>query len=92
MALGIGDNFFQPAEITIQAGKTFRIKIWNQGQNTHDVWMAGPNNQSGTGDDIRSKPIGGGDSASLKVRFDKPGVYNFVCTFHAGQGGRLVVE
>ena len=36
--------------------------------------------------------IPGGGSASAKIKYDNPGTYHFVCTFHAGQGGTLVVE
>ncbi len=36
--------------------------------------------------------IPGGGSASVEIKYDNPGTYYFVCTFHAGQGGTLVVE
>jgi plastocyanin len=92
LSLSIGDNFFQPDTIRLQAGQKYRLEIRNQGLATHDVWMAGSDNKTSTGDDIRTDPIPGGGSASAKIKYDTPGTYYFVCTFHAGQGGKLLVE
>jgi len=92
LSLSIGDNFFTPDTLTIQSGQKYRLDFRNQGRNTHDVWFAGPDNQSSTGDDIQSDPIDGGGAAILKIKYDKPGTYHFVCTFHAGQGGTLIVQ
>jgi plastocyanin len=92
LSLSIGDNFFQPDEFTVRAGQKYLLKLVNDGQATHDVWMAGSDNKTSTGDDIRSKPIPGGGAATVKIKYDNPGTYYFVCTFHAGQGGTLIVE
>jgi plastocyanin len=92
LALAIGDNFFRPDTISVQAGQEYRVRLTNGGQNTHDAWFAGNDNQSSTSDDVRSDPIPGGGSASIKIKYDNPGTYYFVCTFHAGQGGTLIVE
>jgi|SRR3990172_8026148 len=90
--LSIGDNFFQPETLTIQAGQKYRLNLENIGLNTHDIWGAGSDGQTSTGDDYRSKPIPGGGSANVKVKYDNPGTYYFVCTFHAGQGGTFIVQ
>jgi plastocyanin len=92
LPLSIGDNFFQPDTLRLQAGQKYRLEIRNQGIATHDVWMAGSDNKTSTGDDIRTDPIHGGGSASAKIKYDTPGTYYFVCTFHTGQGGKLLVE
>lgn len=92
LALAIGDNFFQPDTLRLQAGQKYRLDIRNQGLATHDVWMAGSDNKTSTGDDIRTDPISAGGSATTKIKYDNPGTYYFVCTFHAGQGGTLIVE
>ncbi len=92
VALTIGDNFFRPGTISVQAGQEYRVQLTNAGQNTHDIWFAGNDNKSATGDDVRSDPVPGGGSASVTIKYDSPGTYHFVCTFHAGQGGTLVVE
>jgi plastocyanin len=92
VALTIGDNFFRPDTVRVQAGQEYRVQLTNGGQNTHDIWFAGNDNQSATGDDVQSDPIPGGGAASVRIKYDNPGTYYFVCTFHAGQGGTLVVE
>ena len=92
VALTMGDNFFRPEPLRIQARTKYRVDLRNEGLNTHDVWFAGNDNQSSTGDDVRSKPISGGGAGSVKIKYDDPGTYYFVCTFHAGQGGTLIVE
>jgi len=92
VTLSIGDNFFSPETLRINAGQKYRLELRNQGVATHDVWFAGNDNQSDTGDDVRSKPISGGGTSSVKIKYDNPGTYYFVCTFHAGQGGTLIVE
>ena len=92
VALSIGDNFFSPETLRINAGQKYRVDLANEGLTTHDVWFAGNDNQSSTGDDVRSKPISGGGAATVKIKYDDPGSYYFVCTFHAGQGGTLIVE
>jgi len=92
VALTIGDNFFRPDALRIRAGTKYRVDLANEGMETHDVWFAGNDNQSSTGDDVRSKPISGGGAVTVKIKYDDPGTYYFVCTFHAGQGGTIIVE
>ena len=90
--LTIGDNYFRPDTLRVIAATKTRIELVNEGIATHDAWFAGNDNQSSTGDDVRSDPIAGGGSDSVKIKYDTPGTYYFVCTFHAGQGGTLIVE
>ncbi len=92
ISMSIGDNFFDPEEITIEAGQKYALNLVNNGVNTHDFWAAGSDGKTQTGDDIRTDPIAGGGTASVKIKYDKPGTYYFVCTFHAGQGGTIIVE
>jgi len=92
ITLTMGDNYFRPEPLTIQAGQKYRVNLPNEGQVIHDVWFAGPDGKTDTGDDIRSKPISGGGSATEKIKYDTPGTYYFVCTFHGGMGGTLIVE
>jgi len=92
LSLTMGDNYFRPDPLTIQADQKYGLTVVNEGQVIHDVWMAGSDGKTSTGDDIRSDPIPGGGSASEKIKYDNPGTYSFVCTFHAGMGGTLIVE
>jgi len=92
LSLTMGDNYFRPDPLTIQTGQKYRLNLVNEGRVIHDVWFAGSDNQSSTGDDIRSDAIPGGGGASEKIKFDNPGTYYFVCTFHGGMGGTLIVQ
>lgn len=92
VALTIGDNYFRPEPLQIDAGRKYELTMHNEGRATHDVWMAGSDGKTDTGDDIRTDPIPGGGSATEKIKYDNPGTYYFVCTFHAGQGGTLLVQ
>jgi plastocyanin len=87
VVLTMRDNNFEPSVLTIKAGQSYEIGLWNQGQNPHNVWLVGPNRK-----DYRSDDYAGGESGSMKLKIDEPGEYGFVCTFHAGMGGQLVVE
>jgi len=90
--LSMGDNFFRPETLTIQARQKYRLDLVNTGQATHDIWGAGSDGQTSTGDDYRSDPIPGGGSANVKIKYDNPGTYYYVCTFHAGMGGSFIVK
>jgi plastocyanin len=92
VALTIGDNYFDPETLRINAGQKYRLDIRNLGLNIHDVWMAGSDNKTDTGDDIRTDPISAGGGATEKMKYDNPGTYYFVCTFHGGQGGTIIVQ
>jgi plastocyanin len=83
--LTMRDDYFEPNALTITAGQTYRIGLWNEGQHPHNVWLVGPNRK-----DIRSNDLAGGDTGSLKVKIDEPGEYRFVCTFHAQMVGKLI--
>ncbi|MBI1885414.1 MAG: cupredoxin domain-containing protein [Chloroflexi bacterium] len=90
--LAMGDNFFQPRSVTVKMRQTYRIRLWNQGQAVHNFVMAGPDQRLGSGDDVVSDDVQGGEFGSVKVRVDEPGKYGFVCTYHGGMGGTVVVE
>ena len=92
LSLTVGDNYFRPEPLRLNAGRKYELKMHNEGRATHDVWMAGSDGKTDTGDDIRTDPIPGGGSATEKIQYDSPGTYYFVCTFHGGQGGTLIVE
>lgn len=40
----------------------------------------------------RIDTVSGGQEKSLTLTFSVPGTYDFVCTFHSGQDGRVVVS
>ena len=77
--VSIGDNFFEPEEVTVSAGTT--IKWTNEGQVPHTV------TQEGGFDSGTLEP-----GAEFEQTFDEAGEIDYVCTIHAGQTGKVVVE
>ncbi len=81
----IEDNFFVPDKLTVQAGQTITVKLENQGQSTHNMHIAGLDNEYDAGDDdFISEPdaFRSGDEGEIVFRIDQPGVYDFRCDFH----------
>ncbi len=90
------DNFFVPDKLTVKAGQTITVKLENQGQNIHNMHIAGLDNAYDAGDDdFISDPdtFRAGDTGELVFRIDQPGVYDFRCDFHATiMTGEITVE
>ena len=76
--VSIGDNFFQPRRITIEAGE--RVKWVNNGEETHTT-------TSKTG--LWDKTVDPGDTAGKKFR--KKGTYRYLCTIHDEMRGKVIV-
>jgi plastocyanin len=75
----VGDDFFQPAELTVKAGETVRW-VWSGG-NPHSVKL----------NDTTSPTLTG--SGNFEFTFDAPGRYEYVCGVHgASMAGVIVVE
>ncbi len=72
---------FSPAVIQVTAGTTV---TWNNDDNfTHDVRLL-------DGSNWKSKPLAPGDSTTYT--FDKPGEYNYDCSFHPqDMKGKVIV-
>ncbi|MCH7998508.1 MAG: cupredoxin domain-containing protein [Chloroflexi bacterium] len=77
--VSMGDNFFEPSELEVEAGQTFRINLTNAGEFIHNLRIAGADGEFETGDDLVSTPKfqTGGESGELVGQIDKPGVYSF---------------
>jgi len=91
----MGDNFFQPTEMEVEVGQTFRINLTNIGGFVHNVHIAGPDGEYETSDDIESEPSFQrvGETGSLVAQIDEPGVYEFRCDFHpTEQVGTITVR
>ena len=76
------DNFFQPEDLTVQAGTTV---TWpNRGGNPHTS-----TSEDGVWDSGTVRPDG-----SFSFTFTEPGTYPYICEFHASLGmvGTIVVE
>ena len=66
--VSIGASGFSPRDVTIQAGESV---VWENGD-------AEKHNVGGSG--LVSGPLGKG--ATYTHRFEDPGVYQYICTFH----------
>lgn len=74
---------FVPNEIDAKVG-TLMLTLTNTGQVSHNLVF----------DDMAQPKIGtivGGRTLKQTYTFSKPGTYRFVCTFHPGMDGKLVV-
>lgn len=78
--IAIGDNFFDPAEVTIKVGTI--VEWWHSGNGTHSI----------TSLQGKWAPIFPAFGSRSRVNFDTPGVYLYVCSYHAGMGGSIKVE
>ncbi len=84
----MGDNFFEPKQLTVKAGQKFRINLTNPGpQFVHNLRIAGPDGQydvQAGGDDLVSTPAVQkvGQPGELVGKIDTTGVYPFKCDFH----------
>lgn len=78
LEVAMGDAFFDPKELTIEAGKKFRINLVNNGRFVHNLRIAGPDGQYETDDDLVSPDLRKtGDTGELVGQLDQPGVYTF---------------
>jgi plastocyanin len=73
-----GDDFFEPAKVTIAAGE--KVKWTNDGSNDHTVKFKGEKNEV----------IGPQETTSK--RFKQTGRFPYKCTIHAGMDGKVVVK
>ena len=79
--IGIGDNYFEPQAVTVKAGT--EVEWWHGGNGTHTI----------TSLDGKFPVIFPSFASRNRVKFDVPGLYTYVCAFHAGMGGTIrVVE
>lgn len=83
----MGDNFFEPNELEVEAGQRFRINLANEGNFVHNLRIAGPDDTFDTGDDLESTPDSpkAGEAGELVGQIDEPGVYRFRSDFQAGE-------
>jgi plastocyanin len=77
--ISIGDNFFDPEAVTVPVGTT--VTWTNDGQSPHTV------TEENSFDSGSIDP--GGEFEQV---FDEAGEFEYVCTIHAGQSGKVTVE
>jgi len=92
--VAMGDNFFEPKELTIEAGKKFRINLLNNGALIHNLRIDGPDGEFGTDDDIVTKAdVNPGGTGELVGQIDAAGTYQFRDDFHRTEAtGTITVQ
>ena len=75
---------FDPTTVEARVG-TVVLDVKNVGKVPHNLVF----DEEALG---KTGTISGGESEPLKVVFDKTGTFTFVCTFHSGMTGKVVVS
>ena len=91
----VNNAFFSPDTITANAGDVIELVVTNIGSVSHNLRVAGPDDEYDTADDFEMPPnvIIPGETQRLVVKLDQPGTYRFRCDFHPlVQTGTLVLE
>ncbi len=77
------DSAFDPAGLTVETGKSFLIRLTNNGTEVHNLRIAGPDGQWRTEDDIAlSTFVNPGGTGEVSGKIDTPGTYAFRDDFH----------
>jgi uncharacterized cupredoxin-like copper-binding protein len=84
---------FEPAQLTVGAGESFRITVTNGDAFLQNLRIAGPDAEFDTADDLVSEEVENeGDTGVLVGTIDDPGTYEFWDDFHTNLTGTLVVQ
>ncbi|HEV8573599.1 MAG TPA: cupredoxin domain-containing protein [Dehalococcoidia bacterium] len=77
------DAAFDPAALTVEAGKTFRLKLSNTGTLIHNLRIAGPDGQFDTTDDlVTSTFVNPGGTGEIVGKIDSAGTYPIRDDYH----------
>jgi plastocyanin len=92
----MADSFFEPGEISVEAGQKVTFNLTNGGALPHNMRIAGPDGKYNTGDDTVSSPdiVLGNQKAALKWQAGaSPGTVAFQCDIHPGvMAGTITVR
>ena len=77
--VGANGNTFSPSTLTVQAGDTV---TWMMAEGGHDV------DGQGFGTALVKQPAG----STYSHVFTTPGTFNYVCDFHGGMSGKVIVQ
>jgi len=93
LEIGATNDGFDPEELSVDAGDTFRITLTSNDDFIHNIRIAGPDGEYNTEDDIVSDgDAEGGGTTTLVGQIDDPGTYAFRDDFHPDVTGTLTVE
>lgn len=87
-----GTMFFDPVQITVQAGEEVTVTMQNVGSSrTFHNWVV-----LGASQFISTSKVVGGEEASVTFTIDQPGTYTVICDVaghrEEGMEGTLIVE
>ena len=86
ISLNVDDVNFSLTKIAGKAGEVIEFLVTNTSgtQQSHNMVVAGPDNEYDTADDFNPAPfaIKAGETGRLVVKIDDPGTYKFRCAFH----------
>jgi plastocyanin len=96
IGVSMGDNFFEPKEISVAAGEKVTFDLGNDGALPHNMRIAGLDGKFNTGDDTVSSPdiVLGRQNAMLEWQATaQPGSIPFQCDIHPGvMAGTITVR
>jgi len=83
-SLNVDDVNFSLTKIPGKAGEVIEFLVTNTGTQSHNMVVAGPDNEYDTADDFGPEPfaIKAGETGRVVVKIDDPGSYLFRCAFH----------
>jgi plastocyanin len=81
----VGDNFFTPAEVTVDAGETVTW-TWGSGATSQSVCSTGSPS-------FTSREVLAGSGSTHSFQFDTPGTYTYDCAVHgSAMTGTVMVQ
>ena len=93
--VNVNDVNFSSTELLGNAGDVIEILVTNTGTISHNMVVAGLDDEYDTGDDFEPQPfaVQPGETGRLVVKLDPPDAYRFRCTFHPTfEFGTLTLE
>jgi plastocyanin len=95
ISVNVNDVNFSSTELSGNAGDVIEILVTNTGTMSHNLVVAGPDDEYDTGDDFEPQPwkLDPGDTGRVVLKIDDPGTYLFRCAFHPTiEFGTLTLE
>jgi plastocyanin len=95
VSVNVNDVNFSSTEISGNAGDVIEILVTNTGTISHNMVVAGLDDEYDTADDFEPQPfaIQPGETGRLVVKLDPPDAYRFRCAFHPTiEFGTLTLE
>ena len=76
----VGDDYFAPSDVTVKKGDKVKWVWSDENTDTHNVVLTSKHPKGVKASDYRSSS--GAIGLTFKRKFEKPGTYGFVCTYH----------